>query len=117
VVNINGLNSNGDYVGYCEGSDSNVAGFTHIGGVDQSFAVFGLQTYPTGINDSGTIVGFFNDASGFEHGFISTAGTATQFDFPGSPRTAIRGVNNRGSLTGVTFNSSSQWTSFYAFAN
>jgi len=117
-VLVNGVNSNGDYVGYCQGGRGKTAGFTHISGVDQDFSVFNRPTFPFGINDSGTVVGFFADKSDMDHGFIYTAGTATQYDFQGRTMTAILGINSRGSLTGITWdNSSPLWTGFYAFAN
>jgi probable HAF family extracellular repeat protein len=36
----------------------------------------------TGINDSGTIVGYFDDCSGREHGYVDTNGVVQTFDVP-----------------------------------
>jgi len=103
-VVISGVNANGDFVGYCyeEGSDVPI-GFARIGGVDQTVSVFGGPTYPMGINDSGTIAGWFVDASSVTHGFILSGSAPTQFDFVRSTAgTEIQGINNRGSVAGIT---------------
>jgi len=118
-VYVLGVNAAGDLVGSCYDGRGGSVGFARVGGVDQTVQVFGRRTYPTGINDSGTIAGWFVDASGVDHGFIVSGGNPTQFDFVGSTAgTAIQGINNRGSVAGITVDSNtSQWVSFFAFAN
>jgi hypothetical protein len=119
-VFVNGINSNGDLVGYCYGGGGTSAGFARVGGVYQTVTVFGSATFPTGINDAGTIAGWFDNGSSFLHGFLLSGGTATQFDYvgPHSTMTKIFAVNNRGSVAGVAFdNTVGEWLGFYAFAN
>lgn len=60
-------------------------------------------TVASGINDSGQIVGYYNDASGVRHGFLLSAGTYTTIDCP-SPYTAqsiANGVNSAGQIVGT----------------
>ena len=59
-------------------------------------------TAPTGINNSGTIVGQFADSSGVFHGFLADkegAVTAT-IDFPGAAQTEPSGINEKGDVVG-----------------
>jgi len=56
------------------------------------------ETFAVGINDSGTVVGYWDilDSNGnvvANHGFIWTKGTFNQIDFPGSSDTEVFGVN------------------------
>ncbi len=57
-----------------------------------------------GINNSGTIVGDETDSSGSTHGFIlSKGGKARVYDYPGSPFTVLRGINNAGQSVGLYY--------------
>jgi len=58
-------------------------------------------TGPTGINNVGQIVGFYDDQSGARHGFLYDRGAFTSFDFPGSQMTAPADINDRGQIVGV----------------
>ena len=63
------------------------------------------DTLATGINDSGTVVGYWDlvDSNGnllISHGYTWSNGTFTQLDFPGAGDTYIFGVNNRGDIVG-----------------
>ena len=119
AVYVAGINSNNDYVGYCWDQTTPYIGFAHVGGGDQTVSVFGRPTFPTGINDSGTIAGYFTDSSGFNHGFVLSGGTATQYDFvTATAGTQIVGINNGGSLVGNTVvDRNVGWVPFFAFAN
>jgi hypothetical protein len=69
---VQGINDLGQLVGY-DGNN----GFLYSGGNAFQIAVPGAQrTIAEGINDSGEIVGTYVDASGNEHGFTTTAGSA-----------------------------------------
>jgi uncharacterized membrane protein len=60
-------------------------------------------TVPTGINDAGQIVGYYQDATG-THGFVDVGGTFTTIDHPLSPafaHTVPYGINNPGQIVGV----------------
>jgi probable HAF family extracellular repeat protein len=61
------------------------------------------STYTQGsaINDSGEIVGWYQDSSGLTHGFLRTAfGEIVTFDPPGAAETVPTGINNRGDIVG-----------------
>src|SRR6516225_6548127 len=61
----------------------------------------GTQTNATGINDLGTIVGFYFNYP-VEHGFALHKGTYTTLDVPGSPLvTSPRGINVKGDIVGA----------------
>jgi hypothetical protein len=124
-VYVTGINVHGDIVGYCHTANGVQVGFARIGGVDQTITVFGSPTYPTGINDSLVIAGYFTPPGSVNsfHGFLYSAGIPTQWDFQlggGSPyvSTQILGINNGGSLVGITYDSKQGvWFPFYAFAD
>lgn len=60
-----------------------------------------------GVNDSGTVVGFYSDSAGHSHGFLWTGGTNyTTFDFPGAVGTFPYGINNAGVIVGTWSDSS-----------
>ena len=59
----------------------------------------GTATYS--INDAGQIVGYFQDSSGVEHGYLKTGSTFTTLDAPGANgTTSAQGINNLGYVTG-----------------
>ena len=59
-------------------------------------------TIPTGINNSGTILGIFLDSTGAFHGFLAdkTGAFVKSIDFPGAPQTEPSGINELGDLVG-----------------
>ena len=57
-------------------------------------------TQAEGINDFGTIVGFYDDASGDEHGFSLRGGVYTTWDVPGATLTDIFSINNSNQVVG-----------------
>ena len=121
IVEINGINTAGDFVGVCiDGVNAQSLGFARIGGIDQVISVFGQATFPAGINDSGTIAGFYVDGSG-EHGFQLSGGVASSFNLSPSSTysmTEIHAINNKGSLVGRAYNAqTNQWVGFYALTN
>jgi uncharacterized membrane protein len=60
-----------------------------------------LGTYPTGMNDSGTIVGAYWTMSGtVTHGFIYTGGIYETIDYPGAMATYPNAINNSGIVVG-----------------
>jgi len=58
-----------------------------------------------GINNAGTIVGFYGDASG-EHGYSLSNGTYTTLNVPGSTQTLALGINDTGTIVGWYYNGS-----------
>jgi len=58
------------------------------------------DTVVTGINPSGQIVGYYNDGSGAQHGFLDDQGVFTAIDVPGAAFTAAFGINARSQIVG-----------------
>jgi probable HAF family extracellular repeat protein len=58
----------------------------------------GTRAY--GINDAGTVVGYYADASGVWHGFSLSGGSYTSLDYPGAQFTEVHGINNAGTIVG-----------------
>jgi hypothetical protein len=109
-----GVNNGGEVVGYYTNShEFNTHGFYR--------SVDGTLTFPLdypnarsttlyGINDSGTVIGTWEDLSGlsgFNHGLIlQFPDLFTSFDVPGATNTYGRGVNNEGEIVGSYIDSS-----------
>jgi probable HAF family extracellular repeat protein len=55
-----------------------------------------------GINNSGQIVGQFEDATGLFHDFMDTNGNFTTLDPPFAGNSPARGINNRGQVVGYS---------------
>ncbi len=55
---------------------------------------------PAGLNNYGTLVGYFRDAAFRAHGFILRNGTYEQYDYPGSTSTRVNGINDRDVMVG-----------------
>ncbi len=61
------------------------------------------QTFLTGVNDRGEVVGFYDVISGrnvIEHGFVYDKGKFDAIDVPGSTSTDVTAINNTGELAG-----------------
>ena len=54
----------------------------------------------TGVNNSGTVAGFYVDASNINHGYLISGTTFTTLDVPGSTFTQALGLNNLGQVVG-----------------
>ena len=64
-------------------------------------------TGATGINDAGQIVGFYEDSSGAQHGFLYSGGTYTPLNAPsGTKGTQAVGINDSGQIVGAYADSS-----------
>jgi probable HAF family extracellular repeat protein len=55
---------------------------------------------PEAINDSGNIVGWYQDGSGNRHGFLYDGSTYSTLDYPGADATYPEGINNSGVISG-----------------
>jgi len=61
-----------------------------------------INTYATAINDSGVIVGQYEDGSFVYHGFVRKPnGKIKSFDYPGSINTYADWNNDSGEITGI----------------
>src|SRR5947208_2283961 len=58
------------------------------------------NTYATGINKGGDIVGYYGIA-GVQHGFLLSAGKLTPIDYPDSKTTVAHGINSQGDIVGT----------------
>ena len=56
-------------------------------------------TVANGINNSGQIVGYFDDTRG-RHGFVDTGGSLSTIDVPGARVTQANGINDSGQIVG-----------------
>ena len=104
------INASGTIVGWVSpGTLSFFDGYTRdTAGVFTTFDVpTGVGTIALAVNDSGVVTGFFQDGSGFEHGFIRAAnGTFTTFDGPGTVFAPGKGtiparINAAGAVVGT----------------
>lgn len=59
-----------------------------------------LWVSANGINNDGTIVGQYLDATSTSHGFIYSAGILHALDVPGATSTTPRGINSAGTIVG-----------------
>jgi uncharacterized repeat protein (TIGR03803 family) len=100
------INGHGDVVGIFIGDDGFYHGFLLRDGVLTILDFPGAnETYATGLNDSGTVTGWWNlyDSYGninIQHGFIWKDGTFTDVTFPGADVAAATGINARGDFVG-----------------
>jgi probable HAF family extracellular repeat protein len=109
----NGINNNGDIVGGYELNHPIINPFPDSAYLLNSGGTFttinlpvmdAFRTVANGINDSGTIVGFYADNDLANHAFIDTGGSFTIFQVPGEVRpnndTEANGINNGGAVVG-----------------
>jgi len=100
------MNGHGDVVGIFIGDNGFYHGFLLRHGVLTTIDFPGAnETYATGLNDSGTVTGWWNlyDADGnitYQHGFTWKDGAFTDVTFPGADVAAVGGINNRGDFVG-----------------
>jgi uncharacterized membrane protein len=100
-------NDRGDVTGQYVGDDFFVHGFVFTKGALITLDFPGASdTYPFGINNSGTVVGYWDilDADGNTlayHGFTWDNGTFKEANFPGSADSVVTGINARGDLVGA----------------
>jgi probable HAF family extracellular repeat protein len=58
-----------------------------------------INTFATGMNNNGQIVGYYDDGTG-DHGFLYTAASFTTIDVPGATNTFAAGINDNGQIVG-----------------
>jgi uncharacterized membrane protein len=99
-----GLNNLDQAAGYY----ADALGIDHPYVVDRNGGVFMALTIPnatgggqaTGINDRGSISGFFIDGGGVTHGFLLAEGELVQLDFPDATLTQALGLNDLEEVVG-----------------
>jgi hypothetical protein len=88
-------------VGWYALKNSPGAAFLRSAGHFTTFSYQGaFATVAWGINNSGTIVGFWEDASITQYGFIYSGGQFQSVSYPGSTGTILTGVNDAGEISG-----------------
>ena len=100
---IFGINDAGDFDGSFGNSAQPNQGFVNIGGIETDFVVPGsYDTFPSGINSTDQIAGYYDDQSMVLHGFFRDAnGTITSpIDPPGATATLLLGINDGGIMVG-----------------
>jgi probable HAF family extracellular repeat protein len=121
---LNAINNAGTAVGEYAGPDGIYHGFTYANGnvtlLPDFPGVTGLTlSTPLGINDAGTIVGYYGTgpmSSGFIpfSAYVLSNGTYTAYSYAGAQGTAFNGINNAGTIVGVYENAGgSVASSFY----
>src|SRR6476619_813377 len=86
--------------GGATGAVADIRGFLDVNGTFSTINVPGARlTWAYGINDSGQIVGRFDDNIG-GHGFLYAGGTFSTINVPGSVFTVATGINNAGQIVG-----------------
>ena len=71
------------------------------------------DTRAQGINDSGEIVGLYEDIYNIIHGFIYNGGVYTAYPDVGVLITAVKGNNNAGKVVGYSFDNIVPLVGFY----
>jgi uncharacterized protein (TIGR03437 family) len=102
--NALGINDRGQIVGNSLATSPSTA-FVETGGSFSSISFPGSQyTGPTGISDSGQIVGTYYD--GTNQSFLETNGAFATLSYPGAFQTIASGINNLGQVVGYYNNQS-----------
>src|SRR5262252_834395 len=58
------------------------------------------STQGRGINNLGTVCGYYSTSDGNDHGFFLSGGTFTEYDVPGALSTDVLGINDPGNFAG-----------------
>jgi len=91
------LDKSGNYQSFQRTADGTLTAFNFPGAV---------STHAEGINNAGTIDGYFTDTAGKTHGFFGPLGLFLQYDLAGAAGSFARGINNAGVVTGSFADSS-----------
>lgn len=103
LTRVSCINARGDIVGFYGDVDGVTHGFLLRKGVFSTIDFpHASLTFARAINARGDIAGWFQFEDGIDHGFLLHDGQFTQIDYPGAEvaRTAGRGINNAGDVTG-----------------
>ncbi len=118
VVQASAINNIGQVVGSF-GSSNDVQGFLQdTNGEVTTFRFPGaVRTYPSGINDFGEIVGYYQGTDAPQHGFIYRNNVFTSFDEPSAGSflgTQTGNINNAGQIVGTFTDASGRIQGFLA---
>jgi len=101
------INNNNEIAGFARDTGTGIFGFTRAANGQFSEPLVDpddthMTTGALGLNDSGTVCGFFWGADNY-HGFFLSDGIYTTYDVPGEVGTQVTGINNAGDFVGVYF--------------
>jgi hypothetical protein len=99
-----GMDTKGDFVGYTCDKTGLITGYKGKAGKftgNVTISGFQLATAPSGINDSGMIVGWSVDTGGLAKGFILKGSTTSFVTYPKAKETQLLGLNDAGLVAGV----------------
>jgi hypothetical protein len=93
---------------YAINNNNVIAGWADFGGFTRSadgqfsepLVDMGIAALAYGLNDSGTVCGYFIGSDTY-HGFFLSDGTYTTYDVPGHVGTYVNGINNAGDFVGL----------------
>ena len=100
------INDNGDVVGYANKLDQTTRSFLRRRGAVTVFnpdTLAAANSWATGINNLGDIVGYFHDAGYQYHGYVLSNGVYAQIDAPVPYATIPFGINDRGDVVGTLY--------------
>lgn len=106
---VSGINNQGVVMGAFSDPQGN-HGFVYDGVAYTTIDIPAATTFAAGINDAGTVAGYYLLASGTTqifHGFTSNGVSHTTVDVPGATHTGLAGITNTGRLTGFYQNTAS----------
>ena len=110
-----GINNRGCVVGQWDDSVGGHA-FRFCNGIYSTFdGPNAMNTGANGINDLGQVVGWYEGADQFSHGFLRTAAEFTTLDYPGAQNTLAYGINSSGQIVGVFWNAGSAASQGFEF--
>jgi probable HAF family extracellular repeat protein len=107
------INDSGEIVGYDYDASGDTFGFTYNPITTQfaTFSAFGsLNTYVTGLDSTGDIIGY--DGAG--QGFVDSGGTISLLDIPGATLVAPTDILDNGTITGSYTTASNATDAFVA---
>ena len=114
----NGINGNGQVVGYSDASDLTQHAFLYANGMMQNLGIGVQNSCACGINDSGQVVGYEYGITGPEDAFLWQSGTGMQdlnsliLPNSGWSLSAATGINANGQICGYGINPSGQNDAF-----
>lgn len=101
---IQGINKKGTFSGSYENTSSEIFGYTGKNAKYKSAiklpGITSIAIAGRGINDKGDTVGWYEDSSGIQHGFLLSGKKATTIDDPNG-MTNLEGINNKGEISGL----------------
>jgi probable HAF family extracellular repeat protein len=100
IHTLNPLDQNPSIIGDI-GTDNNYKYLDFPGSGGLASALGNNITMPSGINNSGNVVGTYIDANGAYQGFEYSNNSFSLFDVPGAISTNAKSINNQGTIAGT----------------